>query len=207
MILDTDMGKHNHCISHFRKEFLHGSCSTNEHLTPHERKDLLSMVLKCCDVGHSTKPFQTHMSWTLRINVEFFEQGDAERRLGLPCQPLCDRSVAAVTDSQRGFYRFIVVPLFCAMDEYLGKRQLQLEVIQQMDENRNFWELYDGSSFNYTDPMANAKMLCALHHELTMKTVENRHKRLSVTDPHLRQGRDVIAARAKPRHSSVPVRR
>jgi len=172
MILDTDLAKHNQCVSQFNKAFLQSGISADDQLSPGPRKDLLSMALKCCDVAHSTKPFDLHVCWTLRINAEFFHQGDTERRLGMPCQPFCDRSATAVAESQRGFYKFIVTPLFTAVYRFLGNRRLQEEIMECLESNTRFWEFYDGSGFDYMDPMTNMEMLQELFFEHMMQSVQ-----------------------------------
>ncbi len=35
---------------------------------------------------------QVHLRWVQALEAEFFQQGDAERALGLPISPLCDRN-------------------------------------------------------------------------------------------------------------------
>ena len=39
-------------------------------------------------------------------------QGDAERELGIPFSPLCDRETTMVSQSQIGFIDFIITPTF-----------------------------------------------------------------------------------------------
>ncbi|GFH21958.1 phosphodiesterase [Haematococcus lacustris] len=60
----------------------------------------LKMALKCSDLGHLAAPFPVHLAWVSRLEAEFFEQGDAERALGLPISPLCDRTKQGITKSQ-----------------------------------------------------------------------------------------------------------
>merc|ERR1712012_502250 len=51
--------------------------------------------------------------WSLRVTQEFFDQGEEERRLGLPVSALCDRkSLPDLGKSQRGFLEFVCLPLF-----------------------------------------------------------------------------------------------
>lgn len=45
-----------------------------------------------------------HKKWTDRVMEEFFEQGDAEKDLGLPLSPLCDRNATVIPESQVGKY-------------------------------------------------------------------------------------------------------
>lgn len=169
-ILDTDLAKHIQTVSRFRQEFLNKAVGeecgpgakqngSKPSLTVSQRKELLSFVLKSADVSGSTKPFDLHVQWTMRINTEFFEQGDVERELGLPCSPFCDRHGTNLAESQRGFFDFIVTPLYTAIDEYLQSRRLGLEVMPEMDRNRAFWKRYDAFTFDYSNPMSNGDIL------------------------------------------------
>jgi len=159
MILETDLAKHIQTLSRFRQELLRGGFDASHPHTFAQRKELAAFALKCSDVAHSTKPFDLHVMWTLSINAEFFNQGDTERQLGLPCSPFCDRTGTHVAESQRGFYDFIVTPLYKAMDEHLSSKWFQQEVVPQLERNHAFWKRYDGSHFNYNDPVSNAPML------------------------------------------------
>mmetsp|Transcript_31613 Transcript_31613/g.73738 ORF Transcript_31613/g.73738 Transcript_31613/m.73738 type:complete len:913 (-) Transcript_31613:167-2905(-) len=158
MILDTDLSKHIQMVSKFRQEYL--STQLEGPLTQTQRRDVLSFMLKCCDVSHSTKPFNLHLAWTLRISCEFFDQGDLEVDLGLQCSPFCDRHATNIAESQRGFFDFIVSPLFNAMDEFLNNSQFRMEVLHELETNNAFWKMYSGLKFDYEDPMANLSALC-----------------------------------------------
>jgi len=158
MILETDLSKHIQIVSRFRQEFGNSGSQVAES-TPAVRKELLSFTLKCCDVAHSTKPFDIHILWTLRINTEFFEQGDTEKKLDLPCSPFCDRTRTHISESQRGFFDFIVSPLFTAINSHLNSRRLEMEVLVELEKNRAFWNMHDGANFNYKDPLSNEKRL------------------------------------------------
>ena len=50
--------------------------------------------------------------WTQRILQEFFEQGDQERRLGLPISPMMDRTASSPAQTHINFIEFIVAPLY-----------------------------------------------------------------------------------------------
>ena len=73
MILDTDLGKHFQCVASFRKDFVEGNPPALD--LPKHRQQLLSFVLKACDIGASAKPFVVHAQWATRINAEFFRWG------------------------------------------------------------------------------------------------------------------------------------
>mmetsp|Transcript_40055 Transcript_40055/g.89881 ORF Transcript_40055/g.89881 Transcript_40055/m.89881 type:complete len:886 (+) Transcript_40055:59-2716(+) len=159
MILDTDLGKHIQMVSKFRQEYL--STAMEGAPTLPQRRDILSFMLKCCDVSHSTKPFNLHLAWTLRISCEFFNQGDLESDLGLPSSPFCARHGTNIAESQRGFFDFIVSPLYNAMDEFFSNHQFQMEVLHELETNNAFWKTYTGTKFDYEDPMSNLGSMCS----------------------------------------------
>eukprot|EP00928_Gymnodinium_smaydae_P091286 TRINITY_DN74994_c1_g1_i1.p1 TRINITY_DN74994_c1_g1~~TRINITY_DN74994_c1_g1_i1.p1 ORF type:complete len:323 (-),score=51.52 TRINITY_DN74994_c1_g1_i1:136-1104(-) len=73
---------------------------------------LLQMAMKCCDLGHLTLPWQQHLRWVKRLEAEFFAQGDKEKEIGLPVSFLMDRNKEGPSQSQVGFFDFVVIPLF-----------------------------------------------------------------------------------------------
>ena len=71
---------------------------------------------------------------TAGLVEEFFRQGDAERELGIPFSPLCDRETTMVSQSQIGFIDFIITPtytlltkIFEAINEMLLKEAEEME--------------------------------------------------------------------------------
>lgn len=72
------------------------------------------------------------------------DQGDQERELGLPVTPLFDREKSAISNSQQGFIKFIVRPLFEVWVQYLESPNVDRECLQQLVDNQNFWENWTG---------------------------------------------------------------
>jgi len=163
MILATDLAKHLQMVTKFKQNFLvDASEKTSDEVQPLDlakRRELLAFTLKASDVAGSSKPFELHAQWTMRIMGEFFIQGDAERELGLPCSPFCDRHGTNVSESQTGFFDFIVTPLYNTLSKYLCSSRVGLEVLPEIGRNREFWKRYDGSDFNYKDPCSNWDVL------------------------------------------------
>lgn len=141
MILETDLSKHLQALNHFNQTFP-GKDVDKEKLKTDivKKKQLLSFALKACDVGASSKPFNLHVIWAMRINEEFFAQGDEEERLGIPCSPFCDRVQTDIVESQSGFFDFVVLPLFDSLNSYLLSKRLKIEVSMEMKRNRLFWQ-------------------------------------------------------------------
>lgn len=158
MILDTDLAKHFDQVKKFREKNLESEKDSEER-TPEQRQDILSFMLKLSDIGGSTKPFALHAQWATRIQSEFFLQGDLEREVGLPCSPFCDRQVQKVAESQQGFYTYIVKPLYDCLVPFLRSARLNLEVLQNITENEEFWARYDNTRFHYHDPISSTSDL------------------------------------------------
>ena len=72
---------------------------------------MIRLMLHSADISNPTKPFAVCREWALLVMTEFFAQGDREKELGIPVQPLNDRTVVNVAQSQMGFIEFVVAPL------------------------------------------------------------------------------------------------
>merc|ERR1712100_1009429 len=68
------------------------------------------MLFRSADVGHSAKAWKLHEEWSRRVVMEFHDQGDEEKRLGLKVSPLCEREGFVLCTSQVGFLNFVCLP-------------------------------------------------------------------------------------------------
>eukprot|EP00741_Cyanophora_paradoxa_P017816 tig00021017_g17207.t1 len=66
------------------------------------------------DISNAGRPYYQHTEWSGRVTEEFFQQGDEERRLGLPVSPFCDRAACVPSTATAGFVSFLAAPLFAA---------------------------------------------------------------------------------------------
>ncbi|CAB3989792.1 calcium calmodulin-dependent 3, 5 -cyclic nucleotide phosphodiesterase 1A-like isoform X1 [Paramuricea clavata] len=107
MVLGTDMSLHFEQLKTVKASLVSTDIST---FVPTK---CLPFVLHCADICHPAKEWSVHKKWTDRVMEEFFEQGDAEKDLGLPLSPLCDRNTTVIPESQVGFISLILAP---AMD-------------------------------------------------------------------------------------------
>eukprot|EP00931_Biecheleriopsis_adriatica_P087870 TRINITY_DN62280_c0_g1_i1.p1 TRINITY_DN62280_c0_g1~~TRINITY_DN62280_c0_g1_i1.p1 ORF type:complete len:876 (-),score=193.68 TRINITY_DN62280_c0_g1_i1:167-2794(-) len=71
----------------------------------------LELFLHFADVSNPLKPFNVCLKWAWRVLDEFFDQGDEEKRLGIPVGMLNDREKINRPGSQHGFINFLVAPL------------------------------------------------------------------------------------------------
>jgi len=156
MILNTDLAMHVKAVSQFSLEFVEAPKEPAADSTPAQRKEILSFLLKCADVGGSAKPFSLHAQWTMRICSEFYAQGDEETALGLPCSPFCARGKTSLRECQTGFFDFVASPMFKVLGEFLASPRIEFEVLVQMEANRSFWKTFDdaGGGMDHNNPMA-----------------------------------------------------
>lgn len=86
-----------------------------EVLTTTENKKLTAKVLlHAADTSNPTKPWEIAKAWAWRVLDEYAEQGDQEKRIGIPVQMLNDRDKVNRPNSQIGFIEFIITPLVAA---------------------------------------------------------------------------------------------
>ena len=64
-----------------------------------ERIFLMKLLIKCADIGHAAKNKTLHEKWSAKVCEEFFNQGDEEKRLGLPVSLYFDRETTEVAKS------------------------------------------------------------------------------------------------------------
>eukprot|EP00808_Paulinella_micropora_P008644 g53425.t1 len=99
---------------------------------------LLKVILHVADLGNPAKPETIMTIWTARITEEFFRQGDAERKLGMPISAMMDRTKPNIPNSQVGFIDVIVAPLF---KTYAGCAPTSMEApLELLNANKKFWQ-------------------------------------------------------------------
>ena len=100
-----------------------------------EKPKVLSLILHCCDISHPSKDWALHSQWTGLLIEEFFQQGDEERKRGLPYTPLCDRNTTLVPESQIGFIDFIVSPSMEVCGDLLDRIYQSLQSMSCVSES------------------------------------------------------------------------
>jgi len=138
MILETDMSKHFEILGRFKiRAFSLSDFNINNQ---DDKVQLLSMGLKCADIGHSAKTTDLHEKWTKLVCEEFFNQGDIEKAKHQPVSMYCDRDTTDIPKSQAGFLKNICIPLFEAWCNYLHSDSINLLVLEQIKRNHQNWE-------------------------------------------------------------------
>lgn len=124
MILATDMAEH---ASHLnvikyktenlgiKKELDNGHLMidhSDDKSLYQSRQMVLELLIHAADLSTPMRPFECLKEWTYLLFEEFFLQGDLERENEMPISFLCDRESVNVVQSQPGFLKFIVLPLY-----------------------------------------------------------------------------------------------
>lgn len=78
---------------------------------PEKKKLIRNLILHTADISNPMKPWLICRKWAMCVIEEFFLQGDKEKEMGIPVQPLNDRDKVNIPYSQIGFVEFFVVPL------------------------------------------------------------------------------------------------
>eukprot|EP00443_Scrippsiella_acuminata_P107591 CAMPEP_0115582794 /NCGR_PEP_ID=MMETSP0272-20121206/5845_1 /TAXON_ID=71861 /ORGANISM="Scrippsiella trochoidea, Strain CCMP3099" /LENGTH=785 /DNA_ID=CAMNT_0003017795 /DNA_START=445 /DNA_END=2802 /DNA_ORIENTATION=- len=111
-----------------------------EELLQKESLFFLKLFLHMADVSNPTKPFEACMMWADLALMEFFSQGDEEKRLGLPVGMLNDRDKVNRPSSQHGFINFLVSPLIlCSVSLFPQFHPLMSELANNLENWRNIW--------------------------------------------------------------------
>lgn len=139
-ILATDMTKHFELITKF-KEIHSPPAKVNLF---EQRMDYFRLVMKCSDIGHAAKTPVLHEQWTVLICEEFFRQGDLEKAANLPVSMFCDRETTNIAkvvhrQSQAGFLKNLVLPLFEALNYPLESAKIKETCIEQIEYNLASW--------------------------------------------------------------------
>jgi hypothetical protein len=146
IILATDMSKHFDIIETFKTK-----CFNSADLSRADvRFDLFKMIIKASDIGHAAKTIDLHKKWCEQVIEEFYTQGDLEKKLGLPVSMYCDRETTNIGKSQSGFIKNIVLPLFITLNSVLGSKKVETMCINQLEENKNYWESFTDISRKHT---------------------------------------------------------
>jgi len=114
-----------------------------EYLEEVLRKDghfWLEVFLHLADVSNPLMPFDICKAWAWRVLDEFFDQGDEEKRLGIPVGMLNDRQKVNKPGSQHGFINFLVAPLvFSCVSIFSELHPLSKRMADNLQQWRNLW--------------------------------------------------------------------
>lgn len=114
LILATDMTMHSSLVADVEATALRLGGEVAQWKGP-DRILLLKYLLHSCDISNPGRPFDHCYEWGRRVTDEFFRQGDREKEMGVPVNPINDRHTATPIKGQKFFCEFFVKPTFAAL--------------------------------------------------------------------------------------------
>ena len=114
-VLATDMTFHSVYVEFLKKCIEKNKNSNIEDDNNNKNKDedyqkYMNVLIHSSDISNPTKPFNVYFKWAELVVNEFYEQGDKEKKLNMPCS--VDRNKVTIYQSQLGFINFIEIPYF-----------------------------------------------------------------------------------------------
>ncbi|KAI9257371.1 hypothetical protein BDA99DRAFT_561855 [Phascolomyces articulosus] len=157
-ILATDMSLHNDYVTKIKGQpaRLRNLNALDESAREEERILLCSALIKCADISNVTRPFRRAVKWAELLAQEFMCQGDLERKLGMPVQPMNDRDKMVLEDMQISFIQFVATSLFESVSNVTHEMTFTVESMQQnlkLWETRKKEESYQKKDWNHNKPV------------------------------------------------------
>ena len=121
-VLSTDMNFHKDYVSFLKKcieknknqnsnsESNNTENNNNNKASDEDYQQYMNVLIHSSDISNPTKPFDIYFKWADLVVKEFYEQGDKEKKLNMPCS--CDRNKVTIYQSQLGFINYIEIPYF-----------------------------------------------------------------------------------------------
>mmetsp|Transcript_38736 Transcript_38736/g.101219 ORF Transcript_38736/g.101219 Transcript_38736/m.101219 type:complete len:714 (+) Transcript_38736:95-2236(+) len=135
-VLATDMSHHFAELGKLKSRTMSGNFLQSESDSKSDRTLVFNVAVHACDISNPAKSIKTYLYWAERAIAEFFAQGDAEKKLGIPVSMFMDRSATNIAKCQIGFIDIIVSPLFAQLREVLPPLSVAVE---QLQSNKTFW--------------------------------------------------------------------
>ena len=126
-VLATDMAFHNVYVDLLKKYIKEEKEEKKENNVDSKEKTqkCMNILIHSADISNPTKLFDIYFEWAKLVVEEFWDQGDKEKKLNLPCS--CDREKVTIYQSQLGFINFIEIPYFSLLAELYPKMQFFYE--------------------------------------------------------------------------------
>ena len=96
-VLATDMASHNVFVD-FLKNSIKEAKEGEKKESPDFNQKVLNVLIHSADISNPTKLFDIYFEWAKLVVEEFWDQGDKEKELNLPC--FCDREKVTIYQSQ-----------------------------------------------------------------------------------------------------------
>ncbi|CBZ49603.1 hypothetical protein NCLIV_000970 [Neospora caninum Liverpool] len=143
LILATDMKSHFDFLTRVRNR--KKSPEFNMSQNAEDQYLITEGCIRAADISHGLVNWDEHFEWSMRVTLEFYLQGDEEKRLGLPVSPLCNRDQATqLPTSQVGFLTYVVMPLLVELQPTDDHDTFMASLLSILTANTNKWEAMQG---------------------------------------------------------------
>ena len=116
-VLATDMAFHNLYVDILKKYI--NEIKDEKNKEKNDNQKYMNLLIHSADISNPTKLFDIYFEWAKLVVEEFWDQGDKEKKLNLPCS--CDREKVTIYQSQLGFINFMEIPYFSLLIELYPK--------------------------------------------------------------------------------------
>eukprot|EP01029_Cantina_marsupialis_P027344 TRINITY_DN761_c0_g1_i1.p1 TRINITY_DN761_c0_g1~~TRINITY_DN761_c0_g1_i1.p1 ORF type:complete len:639 (+),score=172.10 TRINITY_DN761_c0_g1_i1:350-2266(+) len=142
LILATDLANHFSLLGQFQSHKIAGLdfSSDTENGTSDDKLLIMKMALKMCDISHPLRKWEVHKQFASRVLEEFWEQGEEEKKLGMPLSPMSDRENTDIPKAQTGFFNVFVEPLAAELLDFLDISQQFSCFETNLRHNKSMWE-------------------------------------------------------------------
>ena len=130
-VLATDMASHNVYLD-FLKNYIKEAKEGEKKESPDLNQKIMNVLIHSADISNPTKLFDIYFEWAKLVVEEFWDQGDKEKELNLPC--FCDREKISIYQSQLGFINFIEMPFYSLFGDLFKKLKFYYDTLM---ENKN----------------------------------------------------------------------
>ncbi|XP_054264353.1 cGMP-dependent 3',5'-cyclic phosphodiesterase-like isoform X2 [Macrosteles quadrilineatus] len=133
IILATDLKKHFQVLLEEQTMASEGYNRTNAR----HRELLRSVVISSADLSDLTKGRRTVRKSAKLVNMEFFDQGDKEKAMGLLPLKMMDRTHTNIAEEQAKFISKVVMPVYRVLAALCPEVQ---GCINKLENNLQFWQ-------------------------------------------------------------------
>ncbi|CAJ0838478.1 17092_t:CDS:2, partial [Entrophospora sp. SA101] len=135
-ILATDMGLHNEYVVKIRDQKKRLGSGNFDIKSEQEKNIVVGALIKCADISNAARPYHIAAEWSDVLLKEFTCQGNLEKKLGLPVNPINNGQISQ-SDSQISFIDIFAMPLFKSVSELIPELKFCVNII---NSNRKVWQ-------------------------------------------------------------------
>jgi hypothetical protein len=104
-----------------------------------DRDVVLMNTVHAADISSPCRPRRIALEWTMRLEQEWFAEGDDQKKLKLEVGPMNDRDKPATAISQSNFLKFLVHPLMETLSLVIGEVGFEV-ILQNLQENQEYFQ-------------------------------------------------------------------